>query len=63
MWVLLLGYNDFEVDRALLRRPNAYRRSNMAYYCNKVTWENLVEPGHFSPKASTSLNKLKIVIH
>jgi hypothetical protein len=50
MWVALLGYNDFEADGGLLRRSKACRRSNMAYYCNKAIWENLVELGGLSPK-------------
>jgi hypothetical protein len=63
MWVVLLGYNDFEAYGALLRRSNADWRPNMAYYCDKVTWKNLVELGEFSSKPAphrTSSNSSSI---
>jgi hypothetical protein len=63
MWAVLLGYNDFEADGALLRRSNVDWRPNMAYYCDKVTWKNFVELGEFFIEASTSPNKLKFIIY
>ena len=62
MWAVLLGYNDFEADGALLRRSNVDWRPNMAYYCDKVT-EEFSGTRRIFIEASTSPNKLKFIIH